>query len=49
MMVALRVMTYFKVSLSTRNWDRAIFFGCSAGHIAQGLMAWAAKRATMGL
>jgi hypothetical protein len=23
MMVAFRVMTYFKVSLSTRNWDRA--------------------------
>ncbi len=24
MMVALKVMTYFKVSLSTHNWDRAI-------------------------
>ena len=24
MMVAFRVMTYFKVSLSTRNWDSAI-------------------------
>ncbi|AZU47772.1 hypothetical protein C3B79_2001 [Aeromonas hydrophila] len=23
MMVALKVMTYFKVSLSTHNWDRA--------------------------
>ena len=23
MMVAFRVMTYFKVSLSTRNWDSA--------------------------
>ncbi|WP_421195711.1 hypothetical protein, partial [Aeromonas jandaei] len=24
MMVALKVMAYFKISLSTRNWDRAI-------------------------
>lgn len=24
MMVALKVMTYFKVSLSTHNWDRAM-------------------------
>uniref|UniRef100_UPI001FC8B28E hypothetical protein n=1 Tax=Aeromonas hydrophila TaxID=644 RepID=UPI001FC8B28E len=24
MMAALKVMTYFKVSLSTHNWDRAI-------------------------
>jgi hypothetical protein len=24
MMEALKVMTYFKVSLSTHNWDRAI-------------------------
>jgi len=26
-MEALRVMTYFKVSLSTHNWDSAIFYG----------------------
>ncbi|TNI03032.1 hypothetical protein CF104_09310 [Aeromonas jandaei] len=26
MMVALKVMAYFKISLSTRNWDRAYFF-----------------------
>ena len=25
MMVALKVMAYFKISLSTRNWDRAFF------------------------
>ncbi|MFM5404803.1 hypothetical protein ACET89_20675, partial [Aeromonas veronii] len=25
MMVDLKVMAYFKISLSTRNWDRAIF------------------------
>jgi hypothetical protein len=25
MMEALKVMTYFKVSLSTHNWDRAFF------------------------
>ncbi len=24
MMVDLKVMAYFKISLSTRNWDRAI-------------------------
>ncbi len=24
MMEALKVMTYFKISLSTHNWDRAI-------------------------
>ncbi|MFM4903179.1 hypothetical protein ACEUC4_21420 [Aeromonas hydrophila] len=24
MMAALKVMTYFKISLSTHNWDRAI-------------------------
>ncbi|MGU5890338.1 hypothetical protein, partial [Aeromonas hydrophila] len=27
MMAALKVMTYFKVSLSTHNWDRAFFIG----------------------
>ena len=27
MMEALKVMTYFKVSLSTCNWDSAIFYG----------------------
>ncbi|RWT03462.1 hypothetical protein DN600_15655 [Aeromonas caviae] len=27
MMEALRVMTYFKVSLSTCNWDSAFFMG----------------------
>jgi hypothetical protein len=26
MMVDLKVMAYFKISLSTRNWDRAINF-----------------------
>jgi hypothetical protein len=26
MMVDLKVMAYFKISLSTRNWDRAYFF-----------------------
>ena len=26
MMEALKVMTYFKVSLSTHNWDSAFFF-----------------------
>ncbi|MGU5768773.1 hypothetical protein BSP75_07300, partial [Aeromonas sp. YN13HZO-058] len=25
MMVDLKVMAYFKISLSTRNWDRAYF------------------------
>ncbi|MCJ8216945.1 hypothetical protein [Aeromonas veronii] len=25
MMVDLKVMAYFKISLSTRNWDRAFF------------------------
>ncbi|MGN5129121.1 hypothetical protein ACTG13_05365 [Aeromonas hydrophila] len=25
MMVTLKVMTYFKVSLATHNWDRAFF------------------------
>ncbi|CAJ1854511.1 hypothetical protein MHBDNKMI_02372 [Aeromonas jandaei] len=25
MMVALKVMAYFKISLSTRNWDRAFY------------------------
>ena len=28
MMVDLKVMAYFKISLSTRNWDRAIEKGC---------------------
>ncbi len=28
-MVDLKVMTYFKISLSTRNWDRAIKNGAS--------------------
>jgi len=27
MMVDLKVMAYFKISLSTRNWDRAFLFG----------------------
>jgi hypothetical protein len=27
MMVDLKVMAYFKISLSTRNWDRAITKG----------------------
>ena len=27
MMEALKVMTYFKVSLSTHNWDSAFLFG----------------------
>jgi hypothetical protein len=26
MMVDLKVMAYFKLSLSTRNWDSAFFF-----------------------
>ncbi len=26
MMLDLKVMAYFKLSLSTRNWDRAFFF-----------------------
>ncbi|MCR3960815.1 hypothetical protein, partial [Aeromonas veronii] len=26
MMVDLKVMAYFKISLSTRNWDRAVYF-----------------------
>ncbi len=26
MMVDLKVMAYFKISLSTRNWDRAFYF-----------------------
>ena len=25
-MVDLKVMAYFKISLSTRNWDRAFYF-----------------------
>ncbi|MFQ1750224.1 hypothetical protein ACK386_05175 [Aeromonas veronii] len=28
MMVDLKVMAYFKISLSTRNWDRAFFIAC---------------------
>ena len=35
MMEALKVMTYFKVSLSTHNWDRA-FLWSQAG-VAAGL------------
>ncbi|BDC83215.1 hypothetical protein NUITMVA1_31580 [Aeromonas hydrophila] len=31
MMAALKVMTYFKVSLSTHNWDRAIKNGPPEG------------------
>ncbi len=27
MVVDLKVMAYFKISLSTRNWDRAFFMG----------------------
>jgi hypothetical protein len=27
MIAALKVMTYFKISLSTHNWDRALFYG----------------------
>ncbi|MCJ8236598.1 hypothetical protein MPE84_20255, partial [Aeromonas veronii] len=30
MMVDLKVMAYFKISLSTRNWDRAFFFVAAA-------------------
>jgi len=30
MMEALKVMTYFKVSLSTHNWDIAFFLPLSA-------------------
>ncbi|MDI3430699.1 hypothetical protein QLG02_10200 [Aeromonas sp. V90_14] len=29
MMAALKVMTYFKISLSTHNWDRAFFIAAS--------------------
>jgi hypothetical protein len=29
MMVDLKVMAYFKLSLSTRNWDSAFFMGNS--------------------
>ncbi|WP_421196882.1 hypothetical protein, partial [Aeromonas jandaei] len=36
MMVALKVMAYFKISLSTRNWDRAFFWP------AGGLPPWLA-------
>ena len=28
MMVDLKVMAYFKISLSTRNWDSAFFYTC---------------------
>lgn len=34
MMEALRVMTYFKVSLSTCNWDSAFFMAGKAGRPA---------------
>jgi len=29
MMVDLKVMPYFKISLSTRNWDRAFFISAT--------------------
>lgn len=31
MIEALRVMTYFKISLPTRNWDIAFFMGLQRG------------------
>ncbi len=31
MVEALKVMTYFKVSLSTHNWDRAFFYAWLSG------------------
>ncbi|WP_429010683.1 hypothetical protein, partial [Aeromonas allosaccharophila] len=30
MMVDLKVMAYFKISLSTRNWDRAFFMAAAS-------------------
>ncbi|MCP1267539.1 hypothetical protein NK216_13635, partial [Aeromonas hydrophila] len=33
MMEVLKVMTYFKVSLSTHNWDRAFFMAVSMGNM----------------
>ncbi|MGL5326435.1 MAG: hypothetical protein ACRC91_17195 [Aeromonas sp.] len=32
MMVDLKVMAYFKISLSTRNWDSAFSFACDLPH-----------------
>ncbi|MCR3911335.1 hypothetical protein NUK47_21400, partial [Aeromonas hydrophila] len=37
MMVALKVMTYFKVSLSTHNWDRAFFYAIGICHRYKGV------------
>jgi len=37
MMAALKVMTYFKVSLSTHNWDKAIKKGPRTGALSQAL------------
>ncbi|BBT60254.1 hypothetical protein WP8S18E02_00510 [Aeromonas hydrophila] len=34
-MAALKVMIYFKVSLSTHNWDRAFFMGCIPRGVAR--------------
>ncbi|AYK18890.1 hypothetical protein C2U29_19875 [Aeromonas veronii] len=39
MMVDLKVMAYFKISLSTRNWDRAYFYGGSWGEVGECLMS----------
>ncbi len=36
MMVTLKVMTYFKVSLATHNWDRAFFIRQAGQHLAAG-------------
>jgi hypothetical protein len=33
MMVDLKVMAYFKISLSTRNWDRAFFMAFDAARV----------------
>ncbi|MFQ1895713.1 hypothetical protein ACK36D_20160, partial [Aeromonas veronii] len=38
MMVDLKVMAYFKISLSTRNWDRA-FFICGQEGETQALLS----------
>ncbi|MFM5142584.1 hypothetical protein ACEUA0_08710 [Aeromonas veronii] len=38
MMVDLKVMAYFKISLSTRNWDRAFTFG-EQGRLPNGELA----------
>ncbi|MGU5847370.1 hypothetical protein, partial [Aeromonas hydrophila] len=44
MMAALKVMTYFKVSLSTHNWDRAIKNAQPRGRAEHATSVWRIQR-----